>query len=146
MSPSAAPMSVRAFFMSWCGFWVNWVSLKCARKVTLLWLVYSFARRTASYQWPLIKPLLMASEESWLTIVYGPCELEDNCRRVVLAWWLAALRERSRMRDVMSVGRLCVVRLACEEAAVGGLRLNGCCGELEGSGRTVAGWWWAGYR
>ena len=84
MSPSAAPMSVRAFFMSWWGFWVNWVNLKCARKVTFLWLVYSLARRTASYQWPLMKPLLMAFEESWLVIVYGPCELEDNCRSEVL--------------------------------------------------------------
>ena len=82
MSPRAVAIVVKATLMLWCGLWVNLLSLKCARKVTLLWPVYSLARSTASYQWPLIKALLMASAESWFTIVWRPRRLEEACRWV----------------------------------------------------------------
>ena len=82
MSPRAVAIVVKATLMLWCGLWINLLSLKCARKVTLLWPVYSLARSKASYQWPLIKALLMASAESWFTIVWRPSGLEEEGRWV----------------------------------------------------------------
>ena len=71
------------------------VILKCARKVMLLWPVYSLARSKASHQWPLIKALLIASAEPWLTIVWRPCGLGEEDLWVARRW-LSALCERLR--------------------------------------------------
>ena len=80
MSPKAIAIVVKATLMLWCGSWMYLLILKCAKKVTLLWPVYSLARSKASYQWPLIKALLMASVESWFTIVWRPSGLGEGDR------------------------------------------------------------------